>query len=98
MSAGVVMLEFGAAEAALASLRSSRVGIAAELQKLEDAAQGLSGSWSGDAERAYRSAQAQWSTSMVELNAVLDAACTVLQIWIEGMRQTERDLAQGWPG
>jgi WXG100 family type VII secretion target len=91
-------LEFGGAEACLAALRAAQGAITGELQKLEGEARSLSGSWSGDAEVAYQSAQRQWSSTMIDMNATLDAAAELLDSWIQGMQQLESDLSTGWPG
>jgi WXG100 family type VII secretion target len=91
-------VDFGAAEATLAALRAARSRIAAELQTLEGAARTLSGGWTGEAQVAYATAQQQWSTTMTEMTTTLAAASDLLDGWIRGMQQLERDLAAGWPG
>ena len=90
-------VEFGAAEASRAQLMQARVAIAAQLSGLEATAARLSGRWSGEAQQAYAIAQAEWSQSMAEMVAVLDAATALLESWTSRMTQLESDLAAGWP-
>lgn len=90
-------VEFDAAEATLASLRAARAEIAARLATLDGEVARLRGGWSGDAQRAYDTAHAQWSAQMTTMGDLLDSASSVLDEWLSGMQELERELAAMWP-
>lgn len=91
-------LEFSAAHEAAARIAAAQSGIAERLSALESAAATLSGGWSGDAQAAYASAQAEWSAGMVRMNTLLDGTRQALDDWVGEVEQLEVDLATGWPG
>lgn len=93
-----IRFDIARAQATLAVLRAARAAIAEHLSALEASADALSGQWSGEAQRAYASAQAQWSATMTELTAVLDGTREVLQRFTDAIERLERELATGWPG
>lgn len=92
-----LQVEFAAAEATLASLRAARAEIAARLAALDGEVARLRGGWSGDAQHAYDVAHAQWSAQMTRMSGLLDSASSVLEEWLGGLRDLERDLAAMWP-
>ncbi|WP_136587102.1 WXG100 family type VII secretion target [Microbacterium hydrothermale] len=93
-----LMVDFGAAHDSAARIAAAQTAIAGRLADLESAAQVLSRGWSGDAQAAYASAQAEWSAGMARLNGILDGVRQALDAWVSDMEQLEADLATGWPG
>lgn len=91
-------LDFAAAHEAATRLGAAQAAIAQRISALESAAATLSGGWSGEAQAAYASAQAQWSGSMTEMNALLDGARQALDEWVGDVERLEAELASGWPG
>lgn len=93
-----MMLDFGAAHDTAARIAAAQSAIAGRLADLESAAEILSGGWSGDAQTAYASAQADWSAGMTRMNTILDAVRQALDEWVSDVERLEADLATGWPG
>lgn len=53
-------------------IRTGANGIRSELEQLDAAVSKLRGSWSGQAQEAYDTAQRQWTQSLTELNLLLE--------------------------
>lgn len=53
-------------------IRSGANGIKAQLTQLESEVSKLQAAWSGEAQAAYRQAQAEWTKSLEAMNGILE--------------------------
>ncbi|WP_010204928.1 WXG100 family type VII secretion target [Salinibacterium sp. PAMC 21357] len=78
------------------SIELAARGIESDLMRLELELTKLAGTWSGEAQLAFEKAQADWMTSMRELERLIAAASAVCDFAVEKYESTEDLIEQAF--
>lgn len=91
-----ISVDGAAIDASAQQLRHAQAAIEHELEQLADAAGLLRNQWSGDAQRAFDRAHAQWQNEITAMAEILEKATGALQAANTAAGDAERAAAALW--
>lgn len=78
MTAGEMRVTFGALDTAASDIQGSANQIQGRLDQLDSELAPLRSQWTGSASEAYQNAKAQWTTAMMDIQALLAQVGTMV--------------------